>query len=113
MIAVIALIAVIIGVASAMTYAAGKLGSAIPEFRKLHTSNNELSELLEQNTEAKNEQNRLIEQYTAEQKETNSHLSEQTELREKIEAHLADLQSKMEELQEHMRNNPIAHAPAD
>ena len=67
-IAVIGLLALMVIIASAVTYAAGKLGSAITEIQKVHTSNDETKELLAQNTEARKEQNRLVDQYTAEAK---------------------------------------------
>ena len=116
-IAVIALIAVIVGVASAMTYAAGKLGSAIGEIQKVHASNDETKELMAQNTEAKNEQNRLIEENTAEEKEKNRLLGEYTKRHEEQNALYAGIQAKVEEVLEELRdetsNDTVAHTPAD
>ena len=117
---VIGLIAAIIIIASAMTYTAGKLGSAIGEIQKVHASNDETKELLAQNTEAKNEQNRLIEENTTEEKERNRLLGEYTKRQEEQNTHFADIQAKIEALAtlvgeaiDEERNEPIAHAPAD
>ena len=102
-IAIIASIGVIIILGSAMTYAAGKLGSAITEIRKIYASNDETKELIKQDTAANEEINRLLSEYTKRHEEQN--------------ANLADIQAKIEELLEEVTdepsNDPIAHAPAD
>ena len=112
-IAVIALIGVTIIIASALTYAAGKLGSALTEMQKVDSNLEALRALVK-------ETNKLIEQDTAENKETNNLLSEYTKNVEEQNAFLEHIQAKIEELATRVgeatdepSNDPIAHAPAD
>ena len=105
-IAVIALIAVIVGVASAMTYAAGKLGSTIGELRKIYASTDETNELIKQDTAAKNEINRLLSEHTT---KTEVFTEDITRLQARIE----ELQSLIEEARGELNTSPTAEAPAD
>ena len=105
-VAVIALIAVVIGVASAMTYAAGKLGSAIGEMQKVHASNDETKELIKQDTAAKKETNRLLSEYTKQKEEENEYLAH-------MQVIIEEVKTLTEEMKGELNNDPMTHAPAD
>ena len=105
-ITVIALIGAIIIIASAMTYAAGKLGTNATQLDKIFASNDETKELLKQDTAATKETNSLLSEHTIKTEEYNAHLA-------RLQAHIEELQALIEEARDEPSNDPIAHAPAD